>query len=166
MRAALVIFAAFVGASAHAAPPPDANGKFTEWFRSLQVPGAPGTMCCTVADCRMVDSRWNDRTQQYEARVTRERFGRMTVRTRVSQEDNEADEAAGSAWMARWISRYGDRPDVWIEIPGAKLNTIQNPTGHAVLCWSVFNSESNGVYCFIPFTAAINEWCRLMNVLV
>jgi hypothetical protein len=165
MRAALAISAAFVGASAFAAPPPDANGKFTDWFRSLKAPGASGAMCCTVADCRMVDSRWNERTQQYEARVTRERFGRA-VRTWVSQEDNEADEAAKSAWMQRWISKYGDRPDVWIEIPGAKLNTIENPTGHAVLCWSIFNSESNGVYCFVPFTAAINEWSGLMNVFV
>ncbi len=113
----------------------------------------------------MVDARWNDWTQHYEARVTRERFG-TTLRTRFSQEDNEADEAAKSAWMQRWITKYGDRPDVWIEIPGVKLNTIQNPTGHAVLCWSIFNSESNGVYCFVPFTAAINVWSALMNVFV
>ena len=165
MRAALVICAAYVGASAHAAPPPNANGRFTDWFRSLKVPGVPGAMCCTVADCRMVDARWNDWTRHYEARVTRERFG-TTLRTRFSQEDNEADETAKSAWMQRWITKYGDRPDVWIEIPGVKLNTIQNPTGHAVLCWSIFNSESNGVYCFVPFTAAINVWSALMNVFV
>ena len=30
--------------------------------------------CCTVADCRMVDAIWNDRTQHYEARVMREKF--------------------------------------------------------------------------------------------
>jgi hypothetical protein len=42
---------------------------------------------------------------------------------------------------------------VWIEIPDRKINAVQNPTGHAVLCWSVFNGESNGVYCFVPFTA-------------
>jgi hypothetical protein len=52
------------------------------------------------------------------------------------------------------------------DIPGAKLNAIQYPTGHAVLCWSIFNSEANGVYCFVPFTAAINEWSGLTNVFV
>jgi hypothetical protein len=164
MRAAWVILAVCVGTSAYAAPPPDANGTFGDWFRSLKVPGMPGAMCCTVADCRMVDARWNDRTQHHEARVTRERFGGR-LRAPVSQEDDEANEAAQSAWMQRWVTQYGDRPDVWIEIPGVKVNTIQNPTGHAVLCWSIFNSESNGVYCFVPFTAASNEWPELMNVL-
>ena len=43
---------------------------------------------------------------------------------------------------------------------------MQNPTGHAVLCWSVFNSEFNGVYCFVPFTAAFNERSELAHAVV
>ena len=84
----------------------------------------------------------------------------------MSQEDNEAYQAARSAWMKHWTTKYGHNPYVWIEIPEAKINPVQNPTGHAVLCWSVFNSEFNGVYCFVPFTAAINERFEPMNMYV
>jgi hypothetical protein len=75
----------------------------------------------------------------------------------VSQEDDEAYSAAESAWVNRWITKYGESLYVWIEIPAAKVNPVQNPTGHAVLCWSIFNSEFNGVFCFIPFQAASND---------
>jgi len=44
-------------AAAQAAPPPDASGQFREWFRSLTVPGSSGISCCSVADCRMVESQ-------------------------------------------------------------------------------------------------------------
>ena len=64
----------FIGMSGHAAPPPDLDGRFRDWFRSLRMPGSPDTICCTVADCRMVEARWNDQTQHFEARVTRELF--------------------------------------------------------------------------------------------
>jgi hypothetical protein len=47
--------------------------------------------------------------------------------------------------MKRWISRHGDSPDVWIEVPEARVNPVQNPIGHAALCWSLFNSEFNDV---------------------
>ncbi len=117
------------------------------------MPGSPDTMCCTIADCRMVESRWNDRGQHFEARVTREVFGGGLQDPILSPEYNEASLAAQAAWTRRWIEKFGDNPDVWIEIPGRKINTGQNPTGHAVLCWSIFNSESNGVYCFVPFIA-------------
>ncbi len=157
MRHVGLLGALLAGMSAYAAPPPDASGQYRDWFRSLKVPGVPGAICCTVADCRMVDARWNDRTQHYEARVTPETFS-SALRRPVSQEDNEAYSAARSAWMNRWIAKYGDVADLWIEIPEAKVNSVQNPTGHAVLCWSIFNSDFNGVYCFIPFQAASNDF--------
>lgn len=153
-------------ASAYAAPPPNASGVFADWFRSLTVPGIPGAPCCTLADCRMVDAIWNDRTQHYEARVVREKFSNSLGRPILSQEDEDAQQAAKSAWIKRWFSRYGDKADVWIEISDAKVNAVQNPTGHAVLCWSVFNAEFNGVYCFVPFTAAFNERFKPMNAVV
>ena len=150
-------------ATTFAAPPPDARGVFADWFRSLTVPGIPGAPCCTLADCRMVDAEWNDQTQHYKAKVTREKFSNSLGRPILSQEDEDAQQAAKSAWMRRWISRFGDTTDVWIEIADAKVNPVQNPTGHAVLCWSVFNVEFNGVYCFVPFTAAYNEHFEPIN---
>jgi len=39
-----------------AAPPPDADPSMAPWFRGLHVPGT-GTSCCSIADCRPVDSR-------------------------------------------------------------------------------------------------------------
>jgi hypothetical protein len=102
----------------------------------------------------MVEARWIDQTQHFEARVTRENFSRRLQSPILSSEDDEAFQAANDAWIRRWIAKYGDNPDVWIEIPNSKINVVQNPTGHAVLCWSVFNSEFNGVYCFVPFTGA------------
>jgi hypothetical protein len=142
-----------ISTSLYAAPPPDSDGKFRDWFRSLRLPGSPDTMCCTIADCRTVEARWNDLTQHFEARVTRERFGRGLQNPNLTPEDDEAFQAAKNTWIGRWIARFGDKPDVWIEIPDRKTNAVQNPTGHPVLCWSVFNDESNGVYCFVPYTS-------------
>jgi hypothetical protein len=166
MRAIWSIPVLCIGVSAHAAPPPNSSGIFADWFRSLRVPGIPGASCCTVADCRMVEAKWNDLTRHYEARVTREKFSNSLGRPILSNEDAEASEAARSAWINRWINKYGESPDVWVEIPDAKVNPVQNPTGQAVLCWSLFNSEFNGVYCFMPFTAASNDRFEPLNRLV
>lgn len=157
MRHVGLLGALVIASSASAVPPPDASGRYRDWFQGLTVPGTPGAPCCTVADCRMVDARWNDQTQHYEARVTPEAFSNA-LRTPVSQEDDEAYSTARSAWMNRWAANYGGRSEIWIEIPEAKVNFVQNPTGHAVLCWSLFNDESNGVYCFVPFRAAFNTF--------
>lgn len=146
-----------VSMPAPAVPPPDADGRFREWFRDLSVPGSPGTPCCTAADCRMVDHRWNDQTRRYEARVTPQAFGNTISRSSMSQADEEAVEMARNAWMQRWAAKYGDSNEAWIDIPESRVNPVANPTGHAVLCWSVFNRESNGVYCFVPFSAAYNS---------
>jgi hypothetical protein len=163
MRAIWSTIVLCVGTSAYAAPPPDASGVFSDWFRSLTVPGIPGATCCTVADCRMVEAIWNDRARHFEARVTREKFSNSLGRPIATEEDEEAHQAAKGAWMKRWISLFGDSPEVWIEIPEAKVNPVQNPTGRAVLCWSLFNSDSNGVYCFVPFISAFNDWFKPMN---
>ena len=161
-----LVIALLIGVPAYAAPPRDATGQFRDWFRGLTVPGVPGASCCTVADCRMVDAGWNDRTQHHEARADREIFSDALGRPTLSLEDNEAYQTARRAWMKHWITRYGHNPYVWIAVPEAKINPVQNPTGHAVLCWSVFNRKFNGVYCFVPFTAAINERFEPMNMFV
>ena len=140
--------------SAYAAPPPDATGQYHDWFRSLTVPGSPTTPCCTVADCRMVASRWNDQTQHYEARVIREVFSSALRNSVLYGKDLESYEKAKLVWIRNWTARFGDRPEAWIEIPEAKVSHVANPTGHAVLCWSTFYPDFNGVFCFIPFEAA------------
>ena len=117
-------------------------------------------------DRRMVEVRWNNLTNRYETDVVRESFMYTPFSRILSPEDDDAYQIARRAWMRRWVSIYGDRSDVWIEIPESRVKPIQNPTGHPVLCWSVFNSESNGVFCFVPFTAAINEWYGVLNAFV
>ncbi len=157
MRHVLLVTVLLSATPSHAAPPPNSTGRYHDWFRSLEVPDAPGSPCCTLADCRMVDARWDDQTQRYFAKVMREKFSNGLERPILSQEDADAYQAAKNAWMLRWAARYGDVPEVWIEIPNNKINRVQNPTGHAVLCWSVFNTEFNGIYCFVPFQAAFHD---------
>ena len=140
--------------SASAAPPPDANGRFHEWFSSLTVPGTPNMKCCTIADCRMVEARWNPQTQHYEAKVLSELFSNALRHSPLYENDQEAYQAAKRIWMRKWVAQFGDTPEAWIEIPDARVNPVNNPTGRAVLCWSTFYSDFNGVFCFMPFTAA------------
>jgi hypothetical protein len=146
-----------VGLTAYANPPPDADGKFRDWFHSLKIPGSP-LGCCTVADCRMVEARWNGQTQQYEARVIREVFSDALRHSPLYQNDDEAYQAAKKIWMRDWTANYGDAAEVWIEIPEARINRAPNPTGHSVLCWSVFSPAFNGVFCFVPFSAEHNDY--------
>ncbi len=55
-----------------AAPPPDADGRYSGWFQDLRQPGT-GSSCCSLADCRMTDYRGTP--QGYEALV----YGRWIV---------------------------------------------------------------------------------------
>jgi hypothetical protein len=136
--------------AAYGAPPPDATGQFHEWFRGLTIPGSPGSACCSVADCRMVESRWDDRTRHFEAKVIRDVFGNALRNSGSSV----TREGARYVWMWNWVARFGDTPEIWIEIPEARVNHAANPTGHAVLCWSNFLPNFNGVLCFIPYQAS------------
>ncbi len=151
--ASAVLAAPQISVSARAAPPLDANGQYHDWFRSLTVPGTPSTPCCTVADCRMVASRWNDQTQHYEARVVRDVFSNALQNSVLYERDLAGYEKARLVWIRNWTARFGDRPEAWIEIPEAKVSHVANPTGHAVLCWSTFYPDVNGVFCFIPYQA-------------
>jgi hypothetical protein len=142
-------------ASGHSAPPPDADGRFSEWFRNLTVPGSRDSPCCDVADCRMVDARWNSQTQHYEARVIREVFSNGLGKWRTYMRNEVSDLAATrDSWTKSWIATYGNVSEIWIEIPEGRTSHIYNPTGRAVLCWSTFYRDFNGVFCFIPFHAA------------
>ena len=145
-----IVIPLIAGLPAYAAPPSDSTGQLHDWFGGLTVPGSSGLACCSVADCRMVDSRWNDQTRHFEAKVTRDLFG--NVRRPASDEGEfGADKNARYVWMWNWISKFGEKSEVWIEVPEAKVSDVVNPTGHAVLCWSAFHPDSNGVFCFIPY---------------
>ena len=99
----------------------------------------------------MVESRWNDRTQHYEAKVTREVFSNALGNSPLYATDMAAFQAAKQIWISKWIAAYGDVAEAWIEIPHAKVYQTSNPTGRAVLCWSTFYPDFNGVFCFIPY---------------
>lgn len=51
---------------AFAAPPPDADPSLAPWFNSLRSPWTKA-LCCSMADCRPVDSRING--THYEALI-------------------------------------------------------------------------------------------------
>jgi hypothetical protein len=159
MRFMSLIVVFFIGMSASAAPPPDADGKFRDWFQSLRIPNVSnGALCCTVADCRMVASKWNPVTRHHEAEVIREVFADALRYSEHYKNDEEVYLTARGGWMQNWIARFGDVAVVWIEIPDERVNRVHNPTGHSVLCFSTFYSTFNGVFCFVPFDAAANDW--------
>src|SRR5215472_2834626 len=116
MRIVWLVSMLLIGAQALAAPPPDATGSYSNWFQSLTVPGVPNLGCCTAADCRMVDSRWNTETQRYEARVIREVFSNALKYSVLYVDNPEGLEAAKRIWARNWIDRFGDTPEAWIEI--------------------------------------------------
>ena len=101
----------------------------------------------------MVDSRCNDRTQHFEARVIREVFSNALQNSLLYEKDLPTFQIARQIWISKWTMRFGDVPDAWIEIPDARINPTHNPTGRAVLCWSTFYPDFNGVFCFIPYQA-------------
>ena len=89
--------------AARAAPPPDADPTLAPWFNSLRQPWT-NALCCSVADCRQVESRLSD--GHYEALIE---------------------------------GQWRRVPDQLI------LNRDDNPTGHAVACWT----PASGILCFI-----------------
>jgi hypothetical protein len=103
----------------------------------------------------MVEARWNSQTQRYEARVIREVFSNALAKWRTYMRNEASDLAATrDSWIKSWIANYGNVSETWIEIPEGRISHINNPTGRAVLCWSTFYADFNGVFCFIPFHAA------------
>jgi hypothetical protein len=102
----------------------------------------------------MVDARWNDPVQLYEAKVIREEFSNALLHSPLYENNPSASQKLMQAWTDRWSARFGDATEVWIEVPARRVNHVDNPTGHAVLCWQVFNPEFGGVLCFVPFSAS------------
>ena len=145
-----------IGVSAFGAPPPNPTGQFHDWFQSLRVPGS-GIMCCSAADCRLVDARWNDRTQHFEAKVMREEFSNALQYSPLVSRNPDRLEKDKREWLGRWIANYGNVTEILIEIPETKIIRTDNPTGRAVLCWSPDYEKFDGVFCFVPYLGAFNE---------
>ena len=72
-------------------------------------------------------------------------------------DDKETYLAARGIWIQNWVRKFGDVSAVWIEVPDERVNHVDNPTGHPVLCWSTFHDAFNGVFCFVPFDAAADD---------
>ena len=138
--------------SARAVPPPGASGQYHDWFRSLTVPGSPHAACCSVADCRMVESRWNSQTQHYEARVARDVFSNALEKSPLYEKDLVAFRAARQIWLSKWLASFGDVPEAWIKIPEARINRTNNPTGRAILCGQPFIRISTACSASSPST--------------
>jgi hypothetical protein len=66
MSYAALVAALFLGASATAAPPQNADPALAPWFRSLLQPGT-SISCCSLADCRPTEYRI--KADHYEALV-------------------------------------------------------------------------------------------------
>ena len=84
--------------NAEAAPPPDADPALAPWFNGLRQPWT-NALCCSVADCRAVDSRLNN--GRYEALIEGE--------WRPVPDDhilNRADNPTGRA-VACWTPQAG-----------------------------------------------------------
>jgi hypothetical protein len=85
--------------------------------------------------------------------VVREIFIDALKNSRLYRSDEERWMRAKEIWIKLWTDYYGDSSEVWIEVPHHKVIEHHNPTGHAVLCWSVFYRDNNGVFCFVPYHA-------------
>ena len=84
---------------ADAAPPPDADPALAPWFNGLRQPWT-NALCCSVADCRTVNSRLNN--GRYEALIEGE--------WRPVPDDhilNRADNPTGRA-VACWTPQAGN----------------------------------------------------------
>ncbi len=101
MRFIWLLAALLANVPAHDAPPPDTTGQYRDWFRTLTVPGSSNTPCCSVADCRMVDSRWNAWTKRYEARVVRDMFSNALRSSPLYEKDMAAFQKAQGIWMSK-----------------------------------------------------------------
>ena len=79
----------FVAHPVLAAPPPDADPSLAPWFNSLRRPWT-NALCCSVADCRPVDSRLND--GHYEALIEGE-WRRVPDHLILNRNDNPTGRA-------------------------------------------------------------------------
>src|SRR5215469_13318864 len=100
-----LVFVHFLSASVaafpcatRAAPPPDADPALAPWFNSLRQPWT-NALCCSVADCRPVESRLTD--GHYEALIDGE-WRRIPDNLILNRNDNPTGRA-----VACWTPQVG-----------------------------------------------------------
>ena len=81
-----------------AAPPPDADPALAPWFNSLRQPWT-NALCCSMADCRPVNSRLSD--GHYEALIEGE-WRRVPDHLILNRSDNPTGRA-----IACWTPQVG-----------------------------------------------------------
>lgn len=116
---------------AYARPPqePAQDPVIRSWFESLHR-DLDNTPCCAESDCRMVD----------EFKMT---DGNYVVKAR--RKDFVMNPIDAEAWDRAWPGK----DETWIAIPPGKLSIrTDNPTGSAVLCYSVLAHQ---VFCYVPW---------------
>ena len=84
-----VVALAFVAHPVLAAPPPDADPALAPWFNSLRQPWT-NALCCSMADCRPVNSQLND--GHYEALIEGE-WRRVPDHLILNRNDNPTGRA-------------------------------------------------------------------------
>ena len=97
-RFACLIVLTCLARPALAAPPPDADPMLAPWFNSLRQPWT-NALCCSVADCRTVQSRLLD--GHYEALIEGE-WRQVPDRLILNRSDNPTGRA-----VACWTPRVG-----------------------------------------------------------
>ncbi len=84
--------------SVSAAPPPDADPALAPWFNSLRQPWT-NALCCSLADCRPVESRLAD--GHYEALIEGQ-WRRVPNHLILDRSDNPTGHA-----IACWTAQVG-----------------------------------------------------------
>lgn len=104
--AALVVLAVG-GVRPLAAPPADADMSLAPWFNSLRMPGS-GISCCSIADCRRTDARWQD--DHYEVLIEGA-WRAVPPAAVVERADNPTGRAVVCYTPARGIMCFIKAPD-------------------------------------------------------
>lgn len=118
-----------VSTSVDARPPAGpVDPLIAAWFQSLRR-DSDRFPCCNVSDCRTVEAA--SEGLHYRAHIYRDQF--------VADDLDEP----------HWTERFGSSRDAWIDVPDNTITVrTDNPTGHPVLCYSVFTDT---VFCFLPW---------------
>ncbi len=109
---------------AEAAPPPLGSEDYEQllpyaaWISKQAANN--GGLCCSIADCRVVN--WRMKGDAYEAFIAK------------------TDD--------RGFSKFPEGPDAWVAVPTDVIKREVNPTGRAIACWSAHRINDGGYYCF------------------
>ena len=81
---AKLVASLLLAGAARAAPPPDSNLQYKDWFESLRQPGTLA-LCCTISDCRVTAYRMS--ADGYEVPIN-SHWVRVPADTILNRTDN------------------------------------------------------------------------------